>query len=241
MRSLHVILLTAFCVSIVATILIPGAACAQTAGPPMADSVGAVFRSVIDSVAATAGLASLRDQELPRGVRREVRLYVGFGLAHPQQAVRVWEDAGGVHGWLGLWWPGTRLTYRISGGTEADYVQARQEHATWVAEVRDLAAESGCTEFRARPDYETCTLPGRGIQWADVLAHLDGLGVARLPHPRDRLGLDGVTLVVEHRDTAGYRSYSYWSPRTDARDAHERAAAAIMESIMRLRSPEDPR
>lgn len=66
------------------------------------------------------------------------------------------------------------------------------------------------------------------------------LGVARLPHPRDRLGLDGVTLVVEHRDTAGYRSYSYWSPRADARDAHERAAA-IMESIMRLRNPQDPR
>ena len=40
--------------------------------------------------------------------------------------------------------------------------------------------------------------------------------------------------VVEVRDASGYRSYSYWTPREDAADPDERAAAAIMGELGRL-------
>jgi hypothetical protein len=218
----------------IGAVLIPGAARAQGATPPMTDAIGWPFRETIDSVAATAGIASLRDRPLPPSVRREIRAYVGFGLVWPQHAVRLWEDADGAHGWFGLWWEGPRLDYEIAGGTEADYVEARQEQLAWVRQMRDFAAKHGCRKLRTRPDYETCTLPPRGVRWAEVLARLDSLGVARLPQQRDRLGIDGVTLVVEYRDAAGFRAYSYSCPRADAEDTHERMAAAIMDAITDL-------
>lgn len=56
--------------------------------------------------AAVAGHGSLRDRQLPRGTLREVRVYIGFGIGYPQKAVMIREDSIGVHGWLGLWWPG---------------------------------------------------------------------------------------------------------------------------------------
>ena len=215
-------------------LLIPSVGRAQTAGSPSSDSIGSVFRAVIDSVGTAAGLASLRDRALPPGLQREVRAYIGFGLGYPQTAARLWEASGEAHGWFGLWWPGTQLTYEIANGTEADYAEARREQATWVTRVRELAARLGCTEFRARPDYETCTLPTEHVDWADALARLDSLGIARLPQEQDRLGFDGVTLVVEYRDAAGYRAYSYWTPRVEADDPNERAAAAIMQAIAGL-------
>lgn len=216
-----------------AAILIPAAASAQNA-TPVADSIGSTFRNTIDSVATAADMSSLRNRELPDGVRREIRIYIGFGLGFPQRVARLWEDARGAQGWLGLWWPGTRLTYRIANGTEADYAAARQERTSWVAAVRDFAAELGCTDFRARPSYELCTLPAQHVAWSDVLARLDRLGIGQLPHLRDRIGFDGVTLVVEYRDRDGYRAYSYWAPRLNSTDSHERSAAAIMEAITRL-------
>jgi hypothetical protein len=213
-------------------VLIPGAACAQGSTPPMMDAIEPDFREAIDSIAATNGIASLRDRPLPPGFRREIRAYFGWGLIHPQPAVRLWEDADGAHGWFGFWWQGS--DYEIPGVIEADYVKARQKKLASVRQLRDFYAKLGCRAFRARPDYETCTLPLRGVRWAEVLARLDSLGVARLPQQRERFGLDGFFMVVEYRDTAGHRSYSYWSPRDDAEDNHERMAAAIMDVITGL-------
>ena len=224
----------AFTLAITA-LLIPAAARAQVGTSSDADSIGSVFRAVVDSVASVAGFASLRDGKLPPGVRREVRTYVGFGLGYPQQTTRLSEDSNGAHGWLGLWWPGTRLDYEIPGGTERDYAEARQEQAGWVAQVRDGATRRGCTGFRARPDYETCTLPDQRVDWTATLGRLDSLGIARLPQQRsDLLGFDGVTLLVEYRDAHGYRAYFYWMPRAEAQDSNERAAAKIMETILAL-------
>lgn len=219
----------------IAAILIPAAARAQLDTSLDADSIDPVFRAVIDSVSAVAGYGSLRDGKLPPGTLREVRTYIGFGLGFPQQATRLWEDSNGARGWLGLWWPGTRLDYTIPGGTEADYADARQEQADWTALVRDGATKRGCVQFHTRPDYETCTLPSHGVDWAATLGRLDSLGIATLPQQRsDLLGLDGVTLLVEYRDRHGYRAYYYWTPRAEARDPNERAAAKIMETILAL-------
>jgi hypothetical protein len=225
----------AFALAITA-LLIPVAARAQLDTSLDADSIDPVFRAVIDSVSAVAGYGSLRDGKLPPGVRREVRTYIGFGLGFPQQATRLWEDSNRAHGWLGLWWPGTRLDFTIPGGTEADYADARQEQANWTALVRDGATKRGCVELHARPDYETCTLPSRAVDWTTTLGRLDSLGIATLPQQQrgDLLGLDGVTLLVEYRDGHGYRAYYYWTPRAEAQDPNERAAARIMETILAL-------
>ncbi len=90
----------------IAALLIPAAVVSQTDTSVGIDSMGLVFRGTIDSVAAVAGHGSLRDRQLPRGTLREVRVYIGFGIGYPQKAVMIREDSIGVHGWLGLWWPG---------------------------------------------------------------------------------------------------------------------------------------
>ncbi len=219
----------------IAALLISVGARAQSDTSSDADSIGPVFRGVIDSVAAVAGYGSLRDGGLSSGTRREVRVYIGFGLGYPQEAARLWEDSRSAHGWLGLWWPGTRLDYTVPDGTAEDYAEARKERSEWVALVRESAKKSGCREFHRQPGYEMCTFPAERVDWAAVLRNLDSLGITRLPQQRaDLLGLDGVTLVVEYRDAAGYRAYYYWTPRVDAEDANERAAARIMESIKAL-------
>src|SRR5690606_9536160 len=116
-----------------------------------------------------------------------------------------------------------------------DYAEARKERSEWVALVREHAKKSGCREFHRKAGYETCTLPAERVDWAAMLENLDSLGIARLPQQRaDLLGLDGVTLVVEYRGVAGYRAYYYWTPRIDAEDANDRAAARIMESVQAL-------
>lgn len=219
----------------IAALLIPAPGRAQAATSSDADPIDSVFRAVIDSVADVAGLGSLRAGQLPPGILREVRTYIGFGLGFPQEVARFWEDSSGAHGRLGLWWPGERLDYTIPDGTEADYAHARQEKAEWVALVREGAKKSGCVELRARPDYETCTLPAHGVDWTAALGRLDSLGIARLPQQRsDLVGFDGVTLLVEYRDAGGYRAYDYWTPGSRAEDPNERAAAKIMESIKAL-------
>jgi hypothetical protein len=194
-----------------------------------------VFRGTIDSIAVVAGYGSLRDRPLPRGTLREVRAYIGFGLGYPQEAARIWEDSKGAHGWLGLWWPGERLDYEIPNGTDKDYAQARKEQAGWVALVREDARKSGCKAFHEGPGFETCTLPGKKVDWLATLHHLDSLGIARLPQQSvDGFGFDGITIVVEYRDAGGYRAYSYWNPRAEAEAPNDRAAARIMKSIEAL-------
>ena len=199
------------------------------------DRIGSVFRSVIDSIASTAGVVSLRDTPLAPGTVREIRAYIGFGLGAIDQAVRLWEDQEGVHGWLGLAWPGTRLPYRIANGTAADHEAAEREFAGWVEQIRQIADSLGCRHLRQRPHHEVCTMPAPpATRWVTALGRLDSLGIGLLPHPVGRLGFDGITIVVEVRDASGYRSYSYWTPREDAADPDERAAAAIMGELGRL-------
>jgi hypothetical protein len=219
---------------LITTLLLPPTVRAQESPAPI-DPIGSVFRSVIDSIASTAGLASLRDSPLPPGVSREIRAYIGFGLGAIDQAVRLWEDGEAVHGWLGLSWPGVRLPYRIANGSAADHEVAEREFASWVAQIRQIADSVGCEDLRQRPHHEVCTMPPlQTTRWVAGLGRLDSLGIGRLPHPVGRLGLDGVTLVVEVRDPSGFRSYSYWTPRDDAPDPNERAAAAIMGELVRL-------
>lgn len=134
-------------------------------------------------------------------------MYVGFGLLFPQDAARLWEDSSGAHGWLGIWWPGTMLGHQALEGGGVDSAEVMQKHAALMAQIREDAKRLGCIGFRPRPDYQICTLPARGADWAAARARLDSLGVARLPQqPASRIGGDGFALLVEYRDTTGYRA-----------------------------------
>lgn len=78
----------AFLLAIAALMISVGAG-AQSDTASDTDSIGPVFRGIIDSVAAVASYGSLRDGRLASGTRREGRIYIGFGLGYPQEA----EDA----------------------------------------------------------------------------------------------------------------------------------------------------
>ena len=184
------------------TLLIP--ACG-----PAEDGGGRVYSDVTDSVAVAAGLRPLHKGRLPAGVRREVRAYIGFGIAFPQQAIRIWQDTSGVHGWVGLWWPSD------FGGLDT--------------------FRPGCTDVRAGAGYATCTVATPNIDWRAVLARLDRYRVARLPQQQQRsMVLDGVSLVIEHRDGARYNTYTYSNPGGDGDDPNETDARRIMDMLQRL-------
>jgi hypothetical protein len=48
------------------------------------------------------------------------------------------------------------------------------------------------------------------------------------------MGLDGWSIVVEVRDGASYRTYSYWVPEATAPEPEVRRAAAIVDLVSRI-------
>ena len=100
-----------------------------------------------------------------------------------------------------------------------------------------LLRDFGCATFLNDDGYEFCkaTLT-RSQLWSSVLASLDSLHITTLPDesevlPPGRIGLDGVTIVVEVLAGSEYRTYSYWSPRANAPQPEVRQAAALLDAI----------
>lgn len=177
---------------------------------PAEDGGSRVYSDVTDSVAVAAGLRPLHKGRLPAGVRREVRAYIGFGIVVTQQVIRIWHDKSGVHGWVGLWWPSD------IGGLDSTF-------------------RPDCTDVRAGAGYKTCTVATPNIDWRAVLARLDRYRVARLPQQQQRpMVLDGVSLVIEHRDGARYNTYRYSNPGGDGEDPNETDARRILDMLARL-------
>ena len=216
-----------------AACLWPCALASQAPDPRGFDSTE-FFLPIADSVAATQGFPSLRSTSLPQGVEREIRAWVGFGLMYPQQGLRIRVGGTGVDGWLGLWWRGTRLPYRIASSSEVHAAEAERRHLESVEIIRNLAADRGCRDRRESPSYETCTMVVRAAAWSALIARLDELGISQLPREKDGFGNDGFTLLVEYRDKDGYRAYTYWSPTKNTADDNRRAAAAIVDAISEL-------
>jgi hypothetical protein len=168
--------------------------------------------STTDAAAAAAGLPLLRTAPLARG-RRELRLWVGFGITSPQYLLRLRVGgAASPAGTLVLHYP--------------------NDDSTLVAAVRgELAGR--CAAVRARADTETCVARfARPVAWPAVARQLDSLGAWTLPDesalpPRGAAVFDGVSLVVEARDGAAYRAYQYGNPHGWRRPEAERAAAII--------------
>jgi hypothetical protein len=193
-----------------------------------ADVMTAYFREDVADVAEAGKLSRLDSTALASGVRREIRIYTGFGLGSPDRVVRLWQDERDVHGWLGVFWrtglPRTLLP--------PDAERARRD------ELRDPAARLkawidwtyGCRAATQSRTTNVCWLdeqPDR-IAWENVFARLDSLGVESIPMPIDpKVGFDGWMIVVEVRNRAGYRMYSFWSPDSSSTDPGEHAAADV--------------
>jgi hypothetical protein len=109
-------------------------------------------------------------------------------------------------------------------------------HAFTLAITALLISTAARAQLDASLDADSIDPVFRAV--IDSLSAVAGYGSLRdatLPQQRsDLLGLDGVTLLVEYRDGRGYRAYYYWTPRAEAQDANERAAAKIMETILAL-------
>jgi hypothetical protein len=206
------------------------------------DSVPA-FAETTDLVARVARLPRLRPTaEGPP--RRELRLWMGFGMGIPMQLGRITVEKGRVEGGLWHWVETSRRAPH--GGEFADSLPTwlvRDFHCGAVA-VDTLriggraSAYSGdivaaCpVQFRSRPD------------WTALLARLEAHRVWSLPDESELPQLntvvnDGVGLVVEAWDGRRYRSYHFSNPDLQP-SAEARDAQAILGMIVELASRERP-
>ncbi|HXT18738.1 MAG TPA: hypothetical protein VN706_24145 [Gemmatimonadaceae bacterium] len=186
-----------------------------------------------DSVARVAGYAvPLRSAPIATG-DLEIRAYIGFGIMIPENFIRIRRHADEVTGALVLGWPGTTPRFDVPDDPERPIAQHDQE--VWTAAMRNRAKEFGCSDAVRGGWVETCVVePKRPVDWTSALAELRSGGILTLPQQPSRLGLDGTTLYVEIRDGSKYRAYSYWTPDEKSGDANDRAAARVMDRLLRL-------
>jgi hypothetical protein len=200
------------------------------------DSIGRVFRDGVTAVARSGRLSRLDSTRLTPGVRREIRVYVGFGLGAPDRLVRVWEDARGVHGRFGLFWFLQELRYaNAAPGDDREMRDMMRKLDASIRAYADTALDCRAimrrdVQVMARGVMNVCWLDERPdrISWAQVLARLDSVGVESIPAPvHPKRGFDGWAVLVEVRNRAGYRAYNYYMPDSSSTDASERAAARV--------------
>jgi hypothetical protein len=185
---------------------------------PSADETRPRYATSVDPVAGLMGWPLLRDPGALGGARREVRLWMGFGIGSPDLAMRVVDGPGGASGEVVLWWPGEAPAGETFLGSDSERNEWAALRRGFAQRMRADLASAGCTESRRTVALETCrfTVP-ESPDWGAILARIDQLDAWTLANPATlqppmRGGGHGSTLVVEVRDGERYRSYAYWSP-----------------------------
>lgn len=182
----------------------------------------------IDEIGRVIGVQPLHaGGELPSG-HREVQIWVGFGMIEPETFTRIRTDGRSVRGTKIFWW--SRATDRAAEAN-ADRDPNLISNGELYTNLRQTA---GCGPRRRRGQYEMCAATLAADQsWQGILQSLDSLGIDALPNGTG-MGLDGWGVVVEVRDGASYRTYSYWVPQAAAPEPEVRRAAAIVELVGRI-------
>jgi hypothetical protein len=164
---------------------------------------------------------------LPSG-QREVRIWIGFGLIEPETFTRIHTDGTSVRGSKIYWWStATDRAAEANANRDPNLISNGELYA-------NLRKTAGCGTRRRRGQYEMCAATlAAGQSWLGILQSLDSLGIGDLPNGT-AMGLDGWSVVVEVRDGASYRTYSYWMPGATAPEAEVRSAAAIVELVSRI-------
>jgi hypothetical protein len=184
------------------------------------------FAYEIEERSLRAGVKPLAEHELAGG-EREVRIWLGFGMIEPETFTRIRADGGLVQG---------SKTFSWTHATRAEEAAAEQDpnlisNGELYANLRKTAA---CGPRRRRGEYEMCSARlAAGQSWQAILQSLDSLGIGDLANGNS-IGMDGWHLVVEVRDSASYRTYSFFMPDAAAAGPQERRAAAIVEVVGRI-------
>jgi len=199
------------------------------------DSIGGrIFRDIITEVAKASNLPRLDSAALLPGVRREIRIYTGFGLTSTHDVVRLVEHTHGVDGQFGVFSPAQ--TWWRSYSSPAEDRRATYEERAWDARIRaNVDTAYGCHLIGQTRWMRVCWLPERPdgrLAWAQLLARLDSLGVNSIPAQAPNvMGADASGCIVEVRTSLGYRVYAYWLPDSMATTPGERATAAILTAV----------
>ena len=193
----------------VTTVALFGTIVRSDARAQVAEGVSGYFRNVLADVAKAGRLPRLDSTALGNGVRREIRVYTGFGMGIPSRIVRLWQDDRNVHAQFGVFWPRT--------ANRDDYRAFIDSAYGCRAATRSLTMNVCWLDDR--PDHES---------WNDVLATLDALGIETIQMPADpKTGFDGWMILAEARTRGSYRAYSFWMPDSTSKDPGERAAAKV--------------
>ncbi len=197
--------------------LFPRSLCGQRGSPR--DSLVPEFAWTTDSVTALAGLPTLRGTAFAPGIRREIRMWVGFGRLMPNLLLRVADSSGSVVGLGVAWWPGGPEPEGRFVGTPAQEAAYKQEWLRNTQKIREYVLRSyQCSALRRGSHTEVCFIQAEGShEFVTLLTQIDSLDAWHLRDPSEltppgTIGLDGTTLMVEVRTASGYRTYSYWEP-----------------------------
>lgn len=149
------------------------------------DSISRIFRDALTEIAVASELPRLDSAALLPGVRREIRIYDGFGLGSGNRVVRLVEHTHGVDGQLGVFWPSQNWGRAYS--SPAAERRARDEDRAWddhmLAHV-DKAYD--CHMIKQTRAMRVCWLPERPdarVALTRLLARLDSLGIDSIPSP----------------------------------------------------------
>ena len=163
------------------------------------------------SVPVKAGWPDLSQGGLPAGVRREVRLLHGGGLALNHYAMRLIESDSGVTGQLLAFWPTAGVHVVISGRHECQAEIDEDDRKLAALVARDEQSRWGCAALVQVGSFEACEARfDRQPPWGETLRRLDSLGIMtildvnQLPEPT-HVVLDGVGFEIELRDRTTYR------------------------------------
>jgi len=108
------------------------------------------------SVPVKAGWPDLSQAELPAGIRREVRLLHGGGLALNHYALRLIESDSGVRGQLLAFWPTAGVHVVINGRHECQAEIDEDDRKLAALVARDEQSHWGCAALVQVGAFETC-------------------------------------------------------------------------------------
>jgi hypothetical protein len=188
------------------------------------------------SVPVEAGWPDLAQTELPPGIRREVRLLHGGGLAANHYAMRLLESDSGVMGQLLAYWPTAGIHVVIEGRHECQTEIDADDRELAAIVARDEQRRWRCAALVQVRGFEACQARfEQQPPWHQVLRRLDSLGimtipdVSQLPEPT-QFARDGVDFEIEVRDRTTFRrvdpGFRYFSGSPEI--ARAEAANAVL-------------
>jgi hypothetical protein len=202
----------------------------------------------IDHVARVAGLPRLRAQ-WARAEVRELRFWIGGGMAIPMQLLRITETKGQVRGELIQWvqqvLPDSTADRRWRAFMDSLPHWLRREFRCFPL-VADTVRYEGAQPGYQRELTAACrTRFVREPDWSGLLREFESHHVWTLPDasevPQIRYGVpgdkiitvDGVGITVEAWDGRRYHTYTYGNPAQQA-GAEYRDTEAMLMRIVRL-------